>query len=102
VPSLEHVVDGREDRSGTAMLTFLGPRRDFDPMELGLVVAVLRSRGRPRALCHRRLGPWSAFAQAVERRLAALSSCREVGEPKDSVRRGGEPVHVEPDSEMMT
>src|SRR3982074_700276 len=69
---LEDVVDRREDRGGDGTNCFLRSAPGLQPEELGFVIAVLLSLGRPCALDQHRLPPGPRGA-----RRSGTGSCRD-------------------------
>src|SRR5262249_29875830 len=83
---LEHVIDGREDRSRNGNNSLLGAAAASDAVVLGLEITALLARRRPGALHQGGLEPGRAFANARGAALArALVAPRADASPGDQV-----------------
>src|SRR5215468_6299898 len=95
---LQHVIDRRQDRRGHGADCLLRPAPGAEPIELGLIVAVLLALGRPGALDEHRLEPRSTLAPARGFALAGtlVLTGAQTG-PSDEVTGGEKAAHVAAD-----
>src|SRR5262249_51649040 len=92
---LEHVIDGRENRSCDGDDGFCRTAPCSDAVKLGVEVAVFRACRRPGALHERALEPGGAFAYAGRSALTCtLVVARADASPGDQVTAGGKSAHI--------